>query len=538
MSGFTRPEAHGPVQISSAKSARPTQKILHFIAMLAEIKYGLSLAHVVTSTAISTTLGWIHQSLFKDTPTENPLSYKLATALFREMLDVEKRTHTLRRVRTLFNLTDALLDKLLSPSLLRFVGLDFQLRRGTITFDLKLIEAWEKAVLPVDGYVMPVEVQDGIDGLLQTRIPKNSYTINLEFIRTQAQVTRTNKLILFAHGGGFCFLTPTTCRHLAILLSKATGCDVLGVDYRKAGENPFPAAIHDMLSAYIFATQPTSQLILNSTIALEKYDPKDVFLFGDSAGGGIALSLLAYMDKFLPFRIAPPRAIILSSPFIDLTCTHPSWKKHSRVCALPEIIGPDGQLNKKIYLRNGIGGSPNPVWGYVNGWSDDIYSRVFFKNDDDDDTLEEGREEVELRKRWMERMVLHPCVSPSRSLMPSALEGPGYKTRMLVQSGAQEVLLDEAHELISRLAAYSKHEADSKTEHDADSKTVKQIVHQTFQDMHHDFVLFGDGWLVGPKQITLAFDRINTFIQECQDSESQGIERVFVSTDGSHASFY
>jgi acetyl esterase/lipase len=485
---------------------------------MSEIKYYLSLVKVISLTCLTTTLQ--HFGFHGYPETEKPLSYKLATELFREMLNVEDRIHTLGRVRNLFAWVDGALDWITSPQLLKLFNIE--LKKGNMTFDLELIQEWEDSITPDSGgYIMPREVQDGIDGLLNSRNPSTSYTINLEFIRTRP----SKKVILFAHGGGYCFLTPTTCRHLSILLSKVTGCDVLAVDYRKAGENPFPAALHDMLAAYTLLLSLPNKLLLNSTLSIPQYSPENIYLFGDSAGGGISLSFLVYLHTFLPPLFPHPRAIILSSPFIDLTCTHPSWKKNARVCSLPEIIGV-GKLNKKIYLKNGFGGSPNPVWGYVSGWSEDIYSRQFWVDVvDSEDTLEEGGFEKDRRGIWMERMVLHPCVSPSRSLSPTIFEEKnGYKTRMLVQSGEREVLLDEAHELIARLSSLS-----SESTFSSESTSPKQIVHQIFQDMHHDFILFGDGVFLGPRQINMAFQRIEKFIRDCDLEETSGIEKVFVN---------
>src|ERR1700687_3057761 len=60
------------------------------------------------------------------------------------------------------------------------------------------------------------------------------------------------RVILFFHGGGYVSGSFHSHQDLIGRLAKATGCDVLAVDYRLAPEHPFPAAVEDALIAYEF----------------------------------------------------------------------------------------------------------------------------------------------------------------------------------------------------------------------------------------------------------------------------------------------
>jgi acetyl esterase len=90
-------------------------------------------------------------------------------------------------------------------------------------------------------------------------------------------------VIVFAHGGGWTFGSIDThdggMRHLALY----SGYAVLGVDYRLAPENPFPAGMDDVLAAIAF----TESGALGADV-----DGGTIALAGDSAGANIALAAL------------------------------------------------------------------------------------------------------------------------------------------------------------------------------------------------------------------------------------------------------
>jgi monoterpene epsilon-lactone hydrolase len=82
-------------------------------------------------------------------------------------------------------------------------------------------------------------------------------------------------------------------------------------DYRLAPENPFPAGVKDALLVY--------QWLLNQGVS-----EKNIVVGGDSAGGGLALSML------LALRAAGarmPMAAILLAPWTDLTVSSSSYDK-------------------------------------------------------------------------------------------------------------------------------------------------------------------------------------------------------------------
>ncbi len=118
----------------------------------------------------------------------------------------------------------------------------------------------------------------------------------------------SGKTILYLHGGGFIAGSIRTHRDLASRIAKASCARLFTVDYRLVPEHPFPAALNDALAAY-------KGLLNRGT------NPGQVVVGGDSAGGGLALSLLVKLGRGkLPL---PQRAVFLS-PWVDLENKNPS----------------------------------------------------------------------------------------------------------------------------------------------------------------------------------------------------------------------
>jgi acetyl esterase len=88
-------------------------------------------------------------------------------------------------------------------------------------------------------------------------------------------------VILFAHGGGWCFGSIDTHDGIMRHLAHYSGCAVLGIDYRLAPEHPFPAALTDLLSVIEYVGSGS----LGADI-----DAAKIALAGDSAGANIALA--------------------------------------------------------------------------------------------------------------------------------------------------------------------------------------------------------------------------------------------------------
>jgi len=132
--------------------------------------------------------------------------------------------------------------------------------------------------------------------------------------RVTASNARTDRAILYAHGGGFCQGSPLTHRKLAGDLSRATGAVCFVVDYRLAPEHPLPAGVDDMVDAY--------------RGLLQTHPAPTVLFAGDSAGG--ALVLLA-ATRLTSAQLPMPAGIVAITPWLDYECTGPAATERPEV---------------------------------------------------------------------------------------------------------------------------------------------------------------------------------------------------------------
>lgn len=121
-------------------------------------------------------------------------------------------------------------------------------------------------------------------------------------IESVCAVETPARVILYLHGGAFFMGSPASYRNRTMRLSYRCHAEVFVPAYRLAPENPFPAAFDDALAAW-------------SLVKTVRQDAA-LFVAGDSAGGGLSLSLLV---RLRDLGLAMPKGAILLSPWTDLT---------------------------------------------------------------------------------------------------------------------------------------------------------------------------------------------------------------------------
>ncbi|SFK79920.1 Acetyl esterase/lipase [Shimia haliotis] len=136
-------------------------------------------------------------------------------------------------------------------------------------------------------------------------------------IRVAPNGRKSGKAVLYLHGGAFMIGGLRDYKALLSGLAHAAGCAVYFLDYRKAPEHPFPAALNDAEAALRFLQ--------------EAYGAAQVSVAGDSAGGCLALALT---HRVLAKEKAAPSAVAVFSPVTDLTGRSPSFEANAAKDAL------------------------------------------------------------------------------------------------------------------------------------------------------------------------------------------------------------
>src|SRR5262245_53393275 len=125
------------------------------------------------------------------------------------------------------------------------------------------------------------------------------------------KTANTNRLIIYLHGG--CFVLGSIESHRALVshISENLALPILFVEYSLAPEKPFPAAVNEIERVYKHV--------------LSRYPDDDIILMGDSAGGGLAVSVISDFNE-RGFR--QPIYLVMRSPWVDLTCNNDSLLKN------------------------------------------------------------------------------------------------------------------------------------------------------------------------------------------------------------------
>jgi len=159
-----------------------------------------------------------------------------------------------------------------------------------------------------------------------------------------------SSLVLFLHGGSYIVnATRPHWKFLVHLVEKA-GCSILAPDYPLAPEYCYSDAYTMLIELYrdLLGISPRP----------------NIALMGDSAGGGLALGLA---EMIRDEKMTQPKAVIMLSPWLDVTMSNPH---------IEEIDREDPFLNIKALIRAGAswarGANPrkpliSPLYGNLAG---------------------------------------------------------------------------------------------------------------------------------------------------------------------------
>lgn len=157
---------------------------------------------------------------------------------------------------------------------------------------------------------------------------------------------RREAAILYFHGGAFIAGGLNSYRRHTARLGRESALPVLSVDYRQLPDAHPNESLDDALTAY-------------RHLLAEGFDPEQLIVAGDSAGGGLALRLaLTLRDLGLPL----PAGLSVTSPWANFDSSARDAHPNSNADAVLPASGPD------MVVRRGIevDGVLDPAWSVVN----------------------------------------------------------------------------------------------------------------------------------------------------------------------------
>lgn len=143
---------------------------------------------------------------------------------------------------------------------------------------------------------------------------------NMELLWAKArrdgdEEVKSNKVILYCHGGGFATGTDGYASVLSGKLAAATGIKAVAYIYRLSPEHEYPSAINDTIAVWNYLLE-------------QGYEENNIIVAGDSAGGNLALELCLHIRDN---GMKQPGGLILMSPWTDMTLVSDSYKKYKDI---------------------------------------------------------------------------------------------------------------------------------------------------------------------------------------------------------------
>jgi acetyl esterase/lipase len=239
-----------------------------------------------------------------------------------------------------------------SPALQKLIG---QVRNPPPAKIPQTAEEWKAfaATVSQDNWLM-TQLTQLRQRLGVTVVPKVIAGVNCYVLSPRLVPPRNNnRLLLGLHGGAFVAGAGESGLLEGIEMAGLTGFRTIAVDYRMPPDHPFPAAMDDAIAVW--------------KEVIERAPPGHIAVFGNSAGGALALSIVQRAtEEGLPL----PGAVIAGSPWSDLSKTGDTYCTNAQVDRL--LITYEGLLEAaaKLYAHGRDLQDPrlSPVYGDFTGF--------------------------------------------------------------------------------------------------------------------------------------------------------------------------
>ncbi len=142
--------------------------------------------------------------------------------------------------------------------------------------------------------------------------------------------TDNGKVLVYTHGGAYVLFSARTTLGSSAQAAARTGLRVISIDYTLAPHSKWRETTNEVVAVF-------------KALISQGYAMKDIAIYGDSAGGGLAAGTVL---KMRDLGMGMPAAVILWSPWADITETGDTYvtlQDAEPNYTYKEVLGPSAQ---------------------------------------------------------------------------------------------------------------------------------------------------------------------------------------------------
>ena len=198
--------------------------------------------------------------------------------------------------------------RMLDPDIRRLLDTVFAVPMSTTAPDIAALRATvEEAPKRLGGE------PEAVASVADASAPGRSGKVPLRIYRPAGATALP--LIVYAHGGGWVTGSLESHDRVCRLFARSLPAAIVAVDYRRAPEHVYPAALDDFEAAWRWAREQATAL---------GADGVRFAVAGDSSGGNLAAALT---QRLRSAREPQPALQVLLYPALDAQCSRPSYSR-------------------------------------------------------------------------------------------------------------------------------------------------------------------------------------------------------------------
>jgi acetyl esterase/lipase len=166
------------------------------------------------------------------------------------------------------------------------------------------------------------DMRSNFDSLGKKYKPAENVKVEKEFLEEvpcywfyTGKAKSTSRVFIYLHGGCYALGSINSYKALVTHLVKETEVTVLFIEYGLAPENPYPAAINEVLKVYYYLA---GKSIIQA-----------ISFIGDSAGAGIIVSVISILNRKRNTKNLSQ--VVMISPWVDLKNNSDSVRKNKDI---------------------------------------------------------------------------------------------------------------------------------------------------------------------------------------------------------------